>query len=64
MTRIDLKDAYLSVHVHTKSSQKYLCFQWRNILCLPWLAIWAKYYLQGNYKAKKPIAAYLRESGI
>ena len=29
MTCIDLKDAYLSVHVH-KSSQKYLCFQWRN----------------------------------
>ena len=26
MTCIDLKDAYLSIHVH-KSSQKYLCFQ-------------------------------------
>ena len=29
MTCIDLKDAYLFVHVH-KSSQRYLCFQWRN----------------------------------
>ena len=28
LTWIDLKDAYLSVHVQ-ESSQKYLCFQWR-----------------------------------
>lgn len=29
ITCIDLKNAYLSVHVHV-SSQRYLCFQWRN----------------------------------
>lgn len=29
ITCIDLKNAYLSVHEHM-SSQKYLCFKWRN----------------------------------
>ena len=64
MTCIDLKDAYLSVHVH-KSSQKYLCFQLRN----------SSYAIQGPpsglntaprvfIKLIKPIAAYLRKRGI
>ena len=30
MTCTDLKDVYLSVHVH-KSSHKYMCFQWKNM---------------------------------
>ena len=65
MTCIDLKDAYLSVHVHNKSSQKYLCFQWRN----------SSYAIQGLpfglntaprvfTKLIKPIAAYLWKRGI
>ena len=50
MTCIDLKDAYLSVHVH-KSSQKYSCFQCR-IRC---------YVFQGIYKADKTHSSLLEE---
>ena len=68
MTCIDLKDAYLSVHVH-KSSQKYLCFQWRNTSYafqgLPFGLNTAPRVLQRVYtKLIKPIAAYLRKRGI
>ena len=64
MTYIDLKDAYLSVHVH-KSSQTYLCFQWRNrchaFLGLPFGLNTAPRVFT---KLLKPIAAYLRKRGI
>ena len=64
MTCIDLKDAYLSVHVH-KSSQKYLCFQWRNrcyaFLGLPFGLNTAPRVFT---KLLKPVAAYLRKRGI
>ena len=64
VTCIDLKEAYLSVHVH-KSSQKYLCSRLRN----------SSYAFQGLpfglnaaprvfTKLIKLIAAYLRKRGI
>ena len=63
-TCIDLKDAYLSVHVH-KSSQKYLCFQWRNrcyaFLGLPFGLNTAPRVFT---KRLKPVAAYLRKRSI
>ena len=61
---IDLKDAYLSVHVH-KSSQKYLCFQWRNrcyaFLGLPFGLNTAPRVFT---KLLKPVAGYLRKKSI
>ena len=64
MTSIDLKDAYLSVHVH-KSSQKYLCFQGRNrcyaFLGLPFGLNTAPRVFT---ELLKPVAAYWRKRGI
>ena len=64
MTSINIKDAFLSVHIH-ESSRKYLCFQWRN----------RSFTFQGPpfglntaprifTKLLKPVAAYLRRRGI
>lgn len=64
MTCIDLKDAYLSVHVH-KSSQKYLCFQWRNkCFAFQGLPFGLNTAPRVFTKLIKPIAAYLRKRGI
>ena len=64
MTCIDLTDAYLSVNVQ-KSSQKYLCFQWRHrcyvFLGLPFGLNTAPRLFT---KLLKPVAAYLRKRGI
>ena len=64
MTCIDLKDAYLSVHVH-RSSQKYLCFQWRNrCYAFQGLPFGLNTAPRVFTKLIKPIAAYLRKRGI
>ena len=64
MTSIDLKDAYLSVHVH-ESSQKYLCFQWRNKrFAFQGLPFGLNTAPRVFTKLIKPIAAYLRKRGI
>ena len=64
MTSIDLKDAYLSVHVH-KSSQKYLCFQWRN-RCYAFLGLLFGLNTAPRVFTRllKPVAAYVRKRGI
>ena len=64
MTCIDLKDAYLSIHVH-RSSQKYLCFQWIN-RCYAFQGLpFGLNTAPGVFtKLIKPIAAYLRKRGI
>ena len=65
MTCIDLKDAYLSVHVH-KSSQKYPSVfpVEKQLICLPRPAIWAKYRSQGIYKANKTHSSLLTEKEV
>ena len=64
MTCIDLKDAYLSVHVH-KSSLKYLCFQWRNkCYAFQGLPFGLNTAPRVFTKLLKPVAAYLRKRGI
>ena len=64
MTCIDLKDAYLTIHVH-RSSQKYLCFQWRN-RCYAFQGLPFELNTAPRVFTKliKPIAAYLRKRGI
>ena len=64
MTCIDLKDAYLSVHIH-ESSQKYLCFQWRNrSFAFPGLPFGLNTAPRIFTKLLRPVAAYLRKRGI
>jgi len=63
MTCIDLKDAYLSVHVH-KSSQRYL-FWWRNkTFAFQGLPFGLNTAPRVFTKLIKPIAAYLQKRGI
>ena len=58
------KDAYLSVNVH-KSSQKYLCFQWRNrFYAFQGLSFGLNTAHRVFTKLIKPIAAYLRKRRI
>ena len=65
LRRGDLKDIYLSVHVHNKSSQMYLCSQWRSryyaFQDLPFGLNTAPKVIT---KQIKPIAAYLRKRSI
>ena len=64
MTCIDLKDAYLSVHVR-KSSQRYLCFQLRNkTFAFQGLPFGLNTAPRVFTKLIKPVAAYLRKRGI
>lgn len=64
MTCIDLKDAYLSVHVH-KSSQRYLCFQWRNkTFAFQGLPFGLNTAPRVFTKLIKPIGAYIRKRGV
>jgi len=64
LTCIDLKDAYLSVHVH-ESSQRYLCFQWRNqSFAFQGLPFGLNTAPRVFTKLIKPVAAYLRKRGI
>ena len=64
MPCIDLKDAYLSVNVH-KSSQKYVCFQWRNrCYAFQGLSFGLNNAPRVFTKLIKPIAAYLGKGGI
>ena len=64
MPCIDLKDAYLSVNVH-KSSQKYVCFEWRN-RCYAFhdLSFGLNNAPRVFTKLIKPIAAHLQKRGI
>ena len=66
ITCIDLKDAYLFVHIHN-SSQKYLCFLWRNrcyaIQGLPFGLNTAPTVFTMLHVIK-PIAAYLEKKCI
>ena len=64
MTCTDLKDAYLSVHVH-ESSLKYLCFQWRNrCYAFQGLPFGLNTALRAFTKLRKPKVAYLRKRDI
>ena len=63
MTSIDLKDAYLSVHIH-KSSQKCLCFQWKNkSFAFQGLPFGLNTAPRAFTKLLKPVSAYLRKRG-
>ena len=64
MSCIDLKDAYLSVQIR-ESSQKYLCFQWRNrSFAFQGLSFGLNTAPRVFTKILKPIAAYLWKRGI
>ena len=64
MTSVDLKDAYLSVHIH-RSSQKYLCFQWRNkSFAFQGLPFGLNTAHRVFTKLLKPVAAYLPKRDI
>lgn len=64
LTRIDLKDAYFSVPVHT-DRQKFLRFRWQNtsyqFICLPFgLSMAPRVFT----KLLKPAMTYLRSKGV
>ncbi|XP_018493987.1 uncharacterized protein LOC108863840 [Galendromus occidentalis] len=63
-TRIDLKDAFLSIPIHT-SSQPYLAFRWQHsTYCWARLPFGLKTSPRVFTKLLKPVAANLRQRGV